>query len=609
MRNEHREHYRITASDETDRALASVKRGFEQVEGAVAGVARATAGLAGIAAAAMSVNHFMQAAAGAEQSSNRLAAVLRATGQAAGFTKAQLDQMAESMSESTLFDDDAIRDAMSTFLKFGNIQGEVFQRGMKLAADYASFTGGSFEDAAQTIGKALQSPEEGVGSLERQIGKLDETQKNNIRTFMEQGRVMEAQGLILDILQQRIGGASDLINTGLTKALNDLKKNFGELSEAVGRSVPGNSFFSFLNQSLVDMKRIIESGDWVAALKFILGFRGMDVKAVQNPAAASGRIRGGLDDPAQRQGLPSGFSGIAGSAWKPTETKPKTAAARQEMTFDELMARAAMKRAQMQDEANEQAERAAEDARKANERLRESVIDLIDPTAQYQRQIDLYREAMEQGVISVEQYIEAATVLQGKINEVRKQNEGIAKETKEADNLARDLGLTFTSAFEDAVLQGKELREVLRGLALDIARVALRKTVTEPLGGAIGSLIKQGIGAVFGGGGGGGWTGSGDMDLPTFDGGGYTGGGGRSGGLDGRGGFLGLLHPNETVIDHSRGAAPAMAGNTYIIDARGADMGAVARMEQALMRLAGPGVVERRAVAAVADHRYRAGAV
>lgn len=608
MKKEHREHYRITASDETDRALASVKRGFEQVEGAVAGVARATAGLAGIAAAALSVGHFMQAAAGAEQSSNRLAAVLRATGQAAGFTKAQLDQMAESMSESTLFDDDAIRDAMSTFLKFGNIQGEVFQRGMQLAADYASFTGGSFEDAAQTIGKALQSPEEGVGSLERQIGKLDDTQKNNIRTFMEQGRVMEAQGLILDILQKRIGGASDLINSGLTKALNDLKKNFGEFSEAVGRSAPGNSFLTFINQSLIDMKRIIESGDWVAALKFILGFRGMDVKATQSAVAASGKIRGGLDDPSQRQDLPSGFTGIHSSVWKPAESKAKTAATRQEMTFGELLAKAAMKRAQMQDEANEQAERSAEDARKANERLRESVIDLIDPTAQYQRQIDLYREAMEQGVISVEQYIEAATVLQGKINEVRKQNEGIAKETKEADNMARELGLTFTSAFEDAVLQGKELREVLRGLALDIARVALRKTVTEPLGGAIGGLIKQGIGAVFGGGGGG-WTGSGDMDLPSFDGGGFTGAGGRSGGLDGRGGFLGLLHPNESVIDHSRGKSAAMAGNTYIIDARGADMGAVARIEQALYRLAGPGVTERRSVAAVSDHRLRAGAV
>jgi uncharacterized membrane protein len=39
----------------------------------------------------------------------------------------------------------------------------------------------------------------------------------------------------------------------------------------------------------------------------------------------------------------------------------------------------------------------------------------------------------------------------------------------------------------------------------------------------------------------------------TFDGGGYTGGGSRSGGLDGKGGFMAMLHPKETVVDHTKG--------------------------------------------------------
>ena len=37
----------------------------------------------------------------------------------------------------------------------------------------------------------------------------------------------------------------------------------------------------------------------------------------------------------------------------------------------------------------------------------------------------------------------------------------------------------------------------------------------------------------------------------SFEGGGYTGGGPRVGGLDGRGGYMAMVHPNETVIDHS----------------------------------------------------------
>lgn len=38
----------------------------------------------------------------------------------------------------------------------------------------------------------------------------------------------------------------------------------------------------------------------------------------------------------------------------------------------------------------------------------------------------------------------------------------------------------------------------------------------------------------------------------SFDGGGFTGMGARTGGLDGKGGFPAILHPNETVIDHTK---------------------------------------------------------
>ncbi len=55
----------------------------------------------------------------------------------------------------------------------------------------------------------------------------------------------------------------------------------------------------------------------------------------------------------------------------------------------------------------------------------------------------------------------------------------------------------------------------------------------------------------------------------SFEGGGFTGMGSRSGGVDGRGGFPAILHPNETVIDHTKGQGQ---GITIInnIDATGA---------------------------------------
>lgn len=41
--------------------------------------------------------------------------------------------------------------------------------------------------------------------------------------------------------------------------------------------------------------------------------------------------------------------------------------------------------------------------------------------------------------------------------------------------------------------------------------------------------------------------------LLSFDGGGYTGNGPRTGGLDGKGGRLAMVHPRETITDHTKG--------------------------------------------------------
>lgn len=42
------------------------------------------------------------------------------------------------------------------------------------------------------------------------------------------------------------------------------------------------------------------------------------------------------------------------------------------------------------------------------------------------------------------------------------------------------------------------------------------------------------------------------IKAQSFDGGGFTGVGTRTGGIDGKGGFPAILHPNETVIDHTK---------------------------------------------------------
>ena len=61
--------------------------------------------------------------------------------------------------------------------------------------------------------------------------------------------------------------------------------------------------------------------------------------------------------------------------------------------------------------------------------------------------------------------------------------------------------------------------------------------------------------------------------LFNGDGGGFTGMGVRAGGIDGRGGFPAIIHPNETVIDHTKGQSMGTTVNFNIstVDAAGFD--------------------------------------
>ena len=61
--------------------------------------------------------------------------------------------------------------------------------------------------------------------------------------------------------------------------------------------------------------------------------------------------------------------------------------------------------------------------------------------------------------------------------------------------------------------------------------------------------------------------------IGSFEGGGFTGMGSRTGGVDGKGGFAAILHPNETVIDHTKGQGSGtnVTVNINAVDTKGFD--------------------------------------
>lgn len=108
-------------------------------------------------------------------------------------------------------------------------------------------------------------------------------------------------------------------------------------------------------------------------------------------------------------------------------------------------------------------------------------------------ELALAQEAFNRGFISQDQLDAINSKLMDTTGHLNDQND-----------IGKQLGMTFSSAFEDAIVGGKKFSEVLNGLAQDILRLVTRKNVTEPLATAIGKfdwskLLPSANGNVFSG--------------------------------------------------------------------------------------------------------------
>ncbi len=86
--------------------------------------------------------------------------------------------------------------------------------------------------------------------------------------------------------------------------------------------------------------------------------------------------------------------------------------------------------------------------------------------------------------------IDAALVkLSDTMKEVTRLQDEQAKKTEKLNRLGAELGFTFSSAFEDAIVAGKDLGSVLQSLLDDIIRILVRVSITAPLTEALGDIF------------------------------------------------------------------------------------------------------------------------
>lgn len=77
-------------------------------------------------------------------------------------------------------------------------------------------------------------------------------------------------------------------------------------------------------------------------------------------------------------------------------------------------------------------------------------------------------------------------------NELNPEIDTTTEKAKQLEKTFAEMGATFSSAFEDAILNGEKFSDVLVGLGKDIARLLLRATVTDPLASIARDILKSG---------------------------------------------------------------------------------------------------------------------
>lgn len=227
-----------------DGAAGEVRGSLEGFAGRLGplGTALTRLGPAGLAAGAalagvgLVLTKGIAEAAEAERSYLRLEAVLRATGFASGLTARDIGAFADDLERSTLATAEAVQDAAGVLATFRSVSGDTFTRAIRLAQDLSAVFGQDLRSSATQLGKALEEPVQGISALRRVGVSFTASQKELIESLVETGRTAEAQKVILDALENQVGGAGAAEAGGLTGAANRLSDAWGNLLESIGRT-------------------------------------------------------------------------------------------------------------------------------------------------------------------------------------------------------------------------------------------------------------------------------------------------------------------------------------------------------------------------------------
>lgn len=219
---------------ETERTSA---RASKSVDGMSDKFGKLKALIGGLAIAA-GIKGIFGAVTESENAVAQLDARLKSTGNTSGLTRDQLIDLSKELEHISTNGDEAVLSVETLLLTFGNIKGPVFRDATKIVLDMSTALGQDLQTSARQVGLALNDPLLGITKLQKANVTFSDEQKTLIKTLVQTGQAAAAQGVVLDALSVKFGGAAEAAANTFGGALKQLKEAAGDLMEGDGGNLP-----------------------------------------------------------------------------------------------------------------------------------------------------------------------------------------------------------------------------------------------------------------------------------------------------------------------------------------------------------------------------------
>lgn len=286
--------------------IRDLQKSTVKVNKTLGGVGKVGVGVAaGIGAAAVAVGALAVSTTKDLMRVERLGAqtnaVIKATGGAAGRSRAQVDAMAQKLERMTGAEAEAVTEGQNMLLTFKNIKGKQFDTATKsmldmgVAMNKGSLQGLDLQKTSILMGKALNDPIKGLTALSRVGVSFTDKQKKQIKAMQEAGDMAGAQKVILKELKSEFGGAAKAAGQTTEGMWAKIQNTFGNIAEAVlSNALPVlSTVMTWINDKV--LPALARFGDWLRndGAKYLKQFGGWLKDNVLPPLQKLGGFIGG----------------------------------------------------------------------------------------------------------------------------------------------------------------------------------------------------------------------------------------------------------------------------------------------------------------------------